>query len=286
MHSTRISTLGCLFFQISMAHYGHASEFENSFSTPSSPSTSPMTSPTSEVPPSMAIPSAPSVTPHSMITHKQSSSYSLPVATNGTVSLVVRPRWKKCTRGIKSRYCRSYHRNLLLKTKKLDLKAESSLKVGAVKAVSIPTTVVPPVVPTTKSQLPSTITIPKIEIPPIASLPKIEVPSTDISLKSGDATYYGTGMGACGIVSNDNSMIAAASQLLFDTFPGATPNPNLNPICGRKVKATYQGNSVEVEVVDRCVACAVHDLDFSPAAFAKLGAMEKGRLHGMTWEWM
>ncbi|POW21510.1 hypothetical protein PSHT_02317 [Puccinia striiformis] len=242
-----------------MAHYGHASEFENSFSTPSSPSTSPMTSPTSEVPPSMAIPSAPSVTPHSMITHKQSSSYSLPVATNGTVSLV---------------------------TKKLDLKAESSLKVGAVKAVSIPTTVVPPVVPTTKSQLPSTITIPKIEIPPIASLPKIEVPSTDISLKSGDATYYGTGMGACGIVSNDNSMIAAASQLLFDTFPGATPNPNLNPICGRKVKATYQGNSVEVEVVDRCVACAVHDLDFSPAAFAKLGAMEKGRLHGMTWEWI
>jgi hypothetical protein len=36
-------------------------------------------------------------------------------------------------------------------------------------------------------------------------------------------------MGACGIVSNDNSMIAAASHLLFDSFPGATANPNLNP---------------------------------------------------------
>jgi hypothetical protein len=40
---------------------------------------------------------------------------------------------------------------------------------------------------------------------------------------------YGTGLGACGIVSTDTSMIAAASHLLFDSFPGATANPNENP---------------------------------------------------------
>jgi hypothetical protein len=39
---------------------------------------------------------------------------------------------------------------------------------------------------------------------------------------------------------------------------------------------------VEVELVDRCEGCAVHDLDFSPSAFAQLGAMESGRLYGMT----
>lgn len=104
--------------------------------------------------------------------------------------------------------------------------------------------------------------------------------------RTGDATYYGTGLGACGIVSNDGSMIAAASHILFDSFPGATANPNLNPICGRKVRATYEGKSVEVQIVDRCTGCAVHDLDFSPTAFAMLGEMEKGRLHHMKWEWI
>jgi hypothetical protein len=53
-------------------------------------------------------------------------------------------------------------------------------------------------------------------------------------------------------------------------------------ICGRKVKATYQGKSVVVELVDHCTGCAMHDLDFSPAAFAQIGPMERGRLHGMT----
>lgn len=105
-------------------------------------------------------------------------------------------------------------------------------------------------------------------------------------LRSGDATYYGTGLGACGITSTDESMIAAASMHLFDNFPGATANPNLNPICGRKVRATYNGATVIVQIVDRCVACAIFDLDFSPAAFGQIGPMDKGRLHGMNWHFM
>lgn len=109
--------------------------------------------------------------------------------------------------------------------------------------------------------------------------------SIDLLPKSGDATYYATGLGACGMVSTDTSMIAAVSHLLFDTFPGATANPNLNPICGRKVIATYQGKSVEVEIVDRCTGCAIYDLDFSPSAFQQIGILDEGRLHGMTWHW-
>ncbi|KAH9810539.1 secreted protein [Melampsora americana] len=105
-------------------------------------------------------------------------------------------------------------------------------------------------------------------------------------LRSGDATYYGTGLGACGITSTDESMIAAASMHLFDNFPGATANPNLNPICGRKVRATYKGATVIVQIVDRCVGCAIFDLDFSPAAFGQIGPMDKGRLHGMSWHFM
>jgi hypothetical protein len=32
-------------------------------------------------------------------------------------------------------------------------------------------------------------------------------------------TFYGTGLGACGITNNDNQHIAAVSHLLFDTYP-------------------------------------------------------------------
>ncbi|CAH7679492.1 RlpA-like double-psi beta-barrel-protein domain-containing protein-containing protein [Phakopsora pachyrhizi] len=96
-------------------------------------------------------------------------------------------------------------------------------------------------------------------------------------------SVYGAGLGACGKISSDDSMIAAASHILFDSFPGATTDdPNHNPICGRKVKATYKDTTVEVEIVDKCEACDYNDLDFSTAAFQKFGPMEEGRLHGMV----
>ncbi|CDO73236.1 hypothetical protein BN946_scf185007.g291 [Trametes cinnabarina] len=62
-------------------------------------------------------------------------------------------------------------------------------------------------------------------------------------------------------------------------------NPNDNPVCGRKITATYQGKSVTVAVTDRCTGCALTDLDFSPSAFSELADFDVGRLHGMTWVW-
>ncbi|CAE6419361.1 hypothetical protein ACGC1H_001896 [Rhizoctonia solani] len=101
---------------------------------------------------------------------------------------------------------------------------------------------------------------------------------------TGQATYYGTGLGACGITSKDTDYIAAVSQLLYDGFNGYTgSDPNSNPICGKKIKANYQGKSVTVTVVDRCVACAKYDLDFSPSAFSKIADQALGRLSDMTW---
>ncbi|CAE6492538.1 unnamed protein product [Rhizoctonia solani] len=104
---------------------------------------------------------------------------------------------------------------------------------------------------------------------------------------TGQATYYGTGLGACGITSKDTDYIAAVSQLLFDGFQGYTgSDPNSNPICGKKIKANYQGKSVTVTVVDRCVACALRDLDFSPTAFDQLADQSLGRLSGVTWSFV
>jgi hypothetical protein len=103
--------------------------------------------------------------------------------------------------------------------------------------------------------------------------------------QSGQGTYYETGLGACGITNNDNQYIAAASELLFDTYPGYDGvNPNDNPLCGKMVTASYGGNSVQVAITDRCTACAITDLDFSPAAFLILAAESLGRID-ITWDW-
>ncbi|KAG8836047.1 hypothetical protein FRC17_010511 [Serendipita sp. 399] len=77
---------------------------------------------------------------------------------------------------------------------------------------------------------------------------------------TGELTFYDTGLGACGRTNNDGDMIAAASMLLFDGFEGYTGgNPNNNPICGRRVNIYFEGKSINVELVDRCVGCAKYE---------------------------
>ncbi|KDQ11359.1 hypothetical protein BOTBODRAFT_459203 [Botryobasidium botryosum FD-172 SS1] len=106
------------------------------------------------------------------------------------------------------------------------------------------------------------------------------------SLKTGDATYYNPGLGACGKSNTGADQVVAVSQQLFDTYPGHTSNPNANPICGRRVKVNYGGKSVVVTVEDRCPACAFNDLDLSPSAFQALAPLAAGRLRGMTWDFV
>ena len=65
-------------------------------------------------------------------------------------------------------------------------------------------------------------------------------------------TFYATGLGACGITNNDGDHIAAASHVLFDSFPGYKGgNPNANPICGRKATAKCTSSALS------CVLCVV-----------------------------
>jgi expansin (peptidoglycan-binding protein) len=105
-------------------------------------------------------------------------------------------------------------------------------------------------------------------------------------VQTGDGTFYGTGLGSCGFTNQDTDDICAVSELLYDVYPGYNgADPNSNPVCGRYIKASYQGNSVVVKVVDRCVGCSKTSLDFSPGAFDKLANPSVGRIHDMTWEW-
>jgi len=102
---------------------------------------------------------------------------------------------------------------------------------------------------------------------------------------TGQGTFYSTGLGACGIVNNDGQDIAAVSHSFFDSYPGySSGNPNENPLCGKTAQVTYGSKTIEVQLTDRCEACAYGDLDFSPHAFNQLDVPAKGRISGISWK--
>jgi len=100
--------------------------------------------------------------------------------------------------------------------------------------------------------------------------------------RTGRATYFYPGLGACGTYSNDQSMIVAMNAPTFDSYPGAGSNPNTNPICGKTVTVNYQGKTVVVQVVDKCPSCGANDIDLSPAAFSVLADESVGVIQA-TW---
>ncbi|KAB8235777.1 RlpA-like double-psi beta-barrel domain-containing protein [Aspergillus alliaceus] len=101
---------------------------------------------------------------------------------------------------------------------------------------------------------------------------------------TGDLTYYDPAVGSCGITSSSSDLICAVSHVLFDAAATGS-NPNANPLCGLKVRLKRGSSSVDVKIVDRCVGCAMKDLDVSPAAFKKLADMDLGRVK-VEWAWL
>ncbi|KAA1477373.1 barwin-like endoglucanase [Dentipellis sp. KUC8613] len=106
--------------------------------------------------------------------------------------------------------------------------------------------------------------------------------ASESGTNDGRGTFFYPGLGACGVTNSNDDLIVAVGHDLFDTFPGANGNSNDNPICKKSITANFEGKSVTVKVTDRCVGCNSTDLDFSPAAFAKLADLNLGEI-GMTW---
>ena len=85
----------------------------------------------------------------------------------------------------------------------------------------------------------------------------LPLPSNSKSFK-GDLTYYSPALGACGITSSDSDNICAVSHIVFDAVSKGS-NPNANPLCGLKIRATRfderskSQRSVDLKVVDRCM---------------------------------
>lgn len=129
---------------------------------------------------------------------------------------------------------------------------------------------------------------------------------------SGELTYYGPGLGACGETSTSGDKIVSLSHILFDAAGSSSSdggNSNLNPLCNRMIRAQRYNEaagemrSVDLKVVDRCTGwvasfiallryaqltvnrCAVHDLDTTESAFEKMAPIADGRVD-VKWAWL
>lgn len=101
--------------------------------------------------------------------------------------------------------------------------------------------------------------------------------------KHGQGTYYEPGLGSCGKTSTSEDKIVAVPIGLYNSKN--VGNTNDNPLCGKKIKASYEGKSVVVTVVDACQGCKENDLDFSPSAFESIADKDLGRIE-ISWDWL
>ncbi len=82
------------------------------------------------------------------------------------------------------------------------------------------------------------------------------------------ATFYSTGLGACGKVSNDEDFVVALNSAQFGAgYPG--------PQCGKHIKITYKGKSATATIVDECPACSYAGLDLSPGLFRHFASQDE-----------
>jgi len=128
-------------------------------------------------------------------------------------------------------------------------------------SISVPTSIQVPPTTLVTSTLPSTTSIPvPLVVPsttapaPVPTLANTPSGSGGGATNSGQATFYNTGLGSCGITSHDTDFICAIAAPRYDAE--GTANPNNNPLCGKKINVSYNGGKpVTVTIVDRCPEC-------------------------------
>jgi hypothetical protein len=112
----------------------------------------------------------------------------------------------------------------------------------------------------------------------------LPLPSGNGGPYTGDLTYYAPGLGACGVTSSNSDKIVAISHIVFDAVSVGS-DPNANPLCGKKLRATKDNKSVDLTVVDRCTGCQPKDLDVTIDTFADLADVDLGRVL-VEWNWL
>lgn len=71
--------------------------------------------------------------------------------------------------------------------------------------------------------------------------------------------------------------VVALSHDMMGTSSNVGQGSDANSYCGKTITVTYGSKSVEAIVVDKCMGCAMYDVDLSNAAFDELADESLGR---------
>ncbi|KXN90760.1 Papain inhibitor, partial [Leucoagaricus sp. SymC.cos] len=80
-------------------------------------------------------------------------------------------------------------------------------------------------------------------------------------------------VGNCGAPSQRSDFIVALSTVQY----------NNGAHCWQHVKVRYNGNTIDVTVVDSCPRCAQYGIDLSPGAFQALAPLGTGSIPVSWW---
>ncbi|KAH0835628.1 RlpA-like double-psi beta-barrel-protein domain-containing protein-containing protein [Lanmaoa asiatica] len=89
-------------------------------------------------------------------------------------------------------------------------------------------------------------------------------------------TFYDVGLGACGVWNKPGDMIVALNVEQFGPgYPGQ--------YCFKPITISYNGQTIQATITDKCMGCPWGGLDFSRGLFDTFAAEAQGVLYGEWW---
>ncbi|EED83888.1 predicted protein [Postia placenta Mad-698-R] len=119
---------------------------------------------------------------------------------------------------------------------------------------------------------------------------------------TGNLFYFVPSTGACGFTNSPDQYVAIVSGDVFNSYPGATDDPNYNPICEHNLTVTCmhrhsfeltieleltvtsdKGTEVSAQIVDYYTSSPDNNVGLSSAAFKVFGR-PLGEISDVTWD--
>ncbi|KAJ9099258.1 hypothetical protein QFC21_004139 [Naganishia friedmannii] len=113
----------------------------------------------------------------------------------------------------------------------------------------------------------------------IASVAALAATATPVKRGfGGRATYYATGLGACGQTNTDSDYIVALNSAQYG---GGYPGPE----CFKQIQISANGKTATATIMDECPTCSYGELDLSPSLFNHFADFDAG-IFEMTWDYV
>ncbi|KAK5661468.1 hypothetical protein OQA88_11370 [Cercophora sp. LCS_1] len=121
---------------------------------------------------------------------------------------------------------------------------------------------------------------PNVQVSNPAPAPAPAAAQAPAGARTGELTFYQVGLGACGFDDSGKDHaenIVALSHLLMGE------QSNGNPYCGRRITVSYNGETRDAVVRDKCMGCAIDNIDGSEKLFTSFQPLGTGRFKVDWW---